>query len=366
MSLEEVDNITDKIKFSIDDVKGLRKLAQNKPLYQDIFNVMCWILLIVFLGLFIATIVNRQANTDYIGILGYFIGVLVFVFACRETYGHIARDFMDPCSNNFVLKTDTRFNLILSFMYYYLRTYITTMINLMIIFIGVYLAYMCIQNVLVTPFDVIHPLEYETIFMKVFMIIYLIISLIMSLLMQKFCVYYLMGEPVFSQKSGNLVILVLFLVCSYGIVYWYDSLSEFWKLIVLSIVNPIFNANELFKHFDMQQVTIDNDQIVSVGKVQLRILSVGLGIVIAYAFLVLPRVDIEKLCEETMMQYSEAQHESADTNKKDLTPLIIKDPQYQQLQARFMFGYFIVTMAVLWLHFGNAFVMVKTVAVNSK
>lgn len=347
--------------FSVDwtDLKGLKQMLANRALYEDIFLVITWTLLIAFIGLLLfAYFGDATIHPKFISWFGYLMVIAIFIYTAVRMYSKLARDLQTPCKPSVVLETHTKFHVLLSFAYYYIQTYIAAIINIAIVFLCIYLVYYAMRTNII--FDKrLGPwlTTSESKFYKVLIYIYLAISLIVLLILTSFIIANLVDKgdnvKLFISKDKQAFMVVLYILCIIGMLYWVEMLSH---TIAVHVRKQRDNKSmqALFGHTELFSITNLADP--QAGHDHLSIFLRGLEIALVYAFVLLPKVNLTLLCKMRDGKVTPPKDEE-DEEDDDVAQEDVKQ-QYEKFSKRFLFGYFLMTMIVVWLHLLTAFQMV--------
>jgi hypothetical protein len=336
---EQEEKQTFEIQNAQSDIKdAMSQVLKPKDMYGDIFTLTMWIAFVLFIGLFIFSFFKNGGVTDtVIRVFGYCIILITFIVSIRENFRDIAGvlSLENMCCDEYFIDSKSKIMVTISFIYYYLKTYITVLLNLTIVYIILYIIFLMFRNNFYYD-DVVFKDRGEYGSVKYFfMIVYLVISFVVGLFlkvtyMTKTVAY--MANPMTKlpvtinpPKPAQTVILIL--LFGIGIGFFYERLARLWTEALRSktLLN-LFDHSTLYKPLDF----LGNPDVL---KSQVKILRNTLVISFILAFFAIPRFDSDKYCTVTEEEAHKKLSQDAD-----------------KFQSVFLLCYFLVCTVAIILH----------------
>lgn len=342
MTTEEEEEQKLEIRDAQSEVKdALSQVLKPKDMYGDIFTLTMWITFVLFIGLFVFALVKNHGVTDtVIRVFGYCIILIVFIVSIRENFRDIAGvlSIENMCATDYFIDSKSKIMVTISFLYYYLKTYITSLLNLTIVYIILYIIFLTFRNNFYYD-DVVFqgrgeygPIKYF------FMVLYLVISFFVGLFlvityMTKTVAY--MANPMNKmpmtinppKPAQTIILLLLFGI---GIGFFYEKMARIWTEALRSktLLN-LFDHSTLYKPLDF----FGNPDVLST---QVKILRQTLMISIMLTFFAIPRFDSDQYCSV------------AEEDDKETFDKLSRDAS--KFTSSFLLCYFLVCTVAIFLH----------------
>lgn len=375
MSLDGFNNANKTFDFERKDIENIAEIYTNKDVLFDIFSVLGAIGLTMWVILFVFAVAGNIHTSIFVPIVGYIFILLIVIHTARKIYRDIEKDFDDKCNSPYLIESANRFYSILSFVYFYVKTYVITLINISLLCIGVFMLHRVIEINIKKDFEeswvvalVKNIVNVEALSFKILGYTYLALGLLVFFFIYLSIFLYLSSNAlfdshVFSRFSWmkntftGVVIGLVVLIFIIPIIYYNDHVARLWQKLIRrtrvtltttdsdgklvdTITYPvleIFAQGRVFKHVNLA------DKANAIRHMKTFIY--GLVMSILFAFMVLPSYSDEKLC---MLQRKQVQGISmSDAESEEYDALSRSSTQFQ---ARFKFGYFMMMIVVIFFH----------------
>lgn len=368
------DKTNEEVTLSPSDIsQSVSALKQTDMLY-DIFLAMGSIAIVLHTIFFIFAALGKNQIFEYIFFLGYAILLVIIIYTARHVYKDLDTQFREKCEgeessalkNDFIIESENRFYSISSFMYYYVKTYVLTLFNIVICCLLLYLFYSFLKINMAVKYN---DTWVNTKFLELFNVptfitpyvkwIYLGLSaLFLGFIVIGTLVYsmaYFFGNaklPGGDSLGGAIVIMLIAFLLFPGILYFNDKftdwISDTIKKRKISTIDPVTQEKvikypilELYKEHVFKIVDFTNPEMI---KHNIRIFLYGFIISMVFAFILLPKFDVERYCNLRMMKRQKGLDQDAERDYNYLHDVS------QQYAARFKFGYFVMVSIVLFMH----------------
>jgi len=377
--MDYFDKAQEELTLSPDDIaKTMGNLNRTDMLY-DILLAMGGISIILHTTFFLFTFFGGKKQViKYVPYLGYAIIMVVIIYTARYIYTFLDNEFREKCEGNhqtvvnkdYIIESDNRFYSISSFMYYYVKTYVLTIINIIIVSIFIYLFFIFLHVI-----KDIHSEDtycYKTILQKyirfndIFYYIYMVIAAIITLFtVVQSVIYafsYYLGNHEMKGKEGSgqtarglsAMIIILFVLFLPGILYYIDlytdKLGDQIKKKEIKTIDPttkkekiMYPLIEMYKINIFKFVDFRKKEMI---KNNVRIFIYGFIISMIFSFFLLPKFDVERYCNLGIVLKMRGDS-AGEEARREFDYLHTISRQYG---ARFKFGYFVMIAVVLFMH----------------
>lgn len=291
MSREQFSKASELIEVRNEDVKGVASTVKSTSAYSDVLSGLSIAIVTLFVVLFLTGFFTDKVARYFHGAMGYSVIIVIFIIATQSIYNEILKSFDNVCGKSFIVEGENRFYVIISMAYYYVKTWIKTILNMGIIYIIVYIIFFCIRANLEVPqrktfenFDSYQPI------MKILAFFYIIIGLIITFQLELYIFYTIIAGNA-KRAPVSLVsikgLLIGLLVFGYAVIFWMEATAGFWMFLMRNKPNlDLFSHDKLFMVLGMKK---PSDFVFK--------FFYGLIICICLAFFVVPRFDPNLYCK---------------------------------------------------------------------
>lgn len=376
MGIDSFDKANASLDFSRDEVSNVAGLVKDKEVLFDVFSILATLGIILWITILMMSLFTSKLGFSYsfAPIVGYVTVILIIIYTSRKVYLDIESDINKKCgqegggyslvNDNYLIESTNRFYSILSFVYFYVKTYVMTLINISLFSLGLFIFHHALfVNIEMERDDSWAILvkrkltnESQSIILKVFGYIYYIFGFFVYVYIHLVIFLYLSSNllfdyPIFKRISWianiNLVAGVLVLLFIPVILYFNDRLTDAWRNLIIrdrkengkDLIYPvleIFRQGHIFEYMNLT----DKES----AQRHIRIFLFGLVISAIFAFVILPSFDVERLC---VLKAVELQNEISDTQEEELNNLTIRSKEFH---SRFKFGYFVMIIVTVFFH----------------
>lgn len=390
MGIDSFDRANSSLDFNRDDVKGVAGLLKDKEVLFDVFSILITIGIILWIVLLVMSLMSQMVTELFVPIVGSISVILIIIFTARRVYADIESDINKKCegsgsavSDDYLIESTNRFYSILSFLYFYIKTYVMTVINICIFCLCLFIFHhslytninkerddswaIMLKNKLTNEQEgALKVLGY--IYYSLGFIVYVYIYFAVFLYLSS---NFLFDYPIFKRISWmantNLTAGFLMLVFIPVVLYFNDQLTHAWRTLIENTAHTIKNEGDEYKIYPVLEIftqgkvfeylnlTIKENAIRNI-----RIFLYGLVMSMIFAFVVLPTFDVERLCSLNTLKLQSA---LSDVQKSEHTDLTIRSKEFH---SRFKFGYFMMIIVTVFLHICDLSMRSLLVAIDSK
>lgn len=401
MGVDGFNQTNESLQFKKEDIQNIVGVYQKTDILFDIFSILGGIGMLIWVILFILAIVGKEHSNIFMPIVGYISLILICIYTAKNIYSNIQDDFDEKCAgqedgnsqsvnNDYLIESTNRFYSILSFVYFYVKTYVVTLINIAIFSLTIFI----LHRVLTVNIDMDYESSWvvnlvnekwlgseSSLSIKIITIIYLILGFMVFIYIYVSIFMYLSSNLLFDysisksmswggKKALTATSFILIIIFSVPVLYFNDWLSDLWRdriqktkfevtktvddkenpvTIIMYPIKQLFTQGNVFQYINLGYEKIAVRHI--------RIFLYGLTMAIVFSFIVLPRFSAERLCILNALKMKEGLDEEQTDEYNDI---VMKSKQFQ---ARFKFGYFVMIIVVILFHIWE--VSAQTVLVSS-
>lgn len=386
MGVDRFNKANASLDLKKDDVKSVIGMYQNKEVLFDIFSILATVGIFLWIILFVMSLMGKRGPRLFVPIVGYISLILIIIQTARAIYANIEMDFAQKCdsgdsgntsvvNDDYVIESTNRFYSILSFVYFYVRTYVTTLVNISVFCLGVFIFHRALDINISKNIEqswtigVIRSMtDVDNLFLQILAYLYIAFGFVLYVYIYMSIFVYLSASLLFDGtkyisglKNTNMMAGILLLFFLIPILYFNDQLTNLWRKLIFKtagrtndndIMFPILNiftqAN-VFRFIDLADVKI--------GHRHVRIFLYGLIMTIVFAFIVLPSYSAERLCSLKALQMHKGLDDEQMEEYRD------SERASKEFQARFKFGYFVMVVVVVLFHICE--VCVRSILISS-
>lgn len=309
-------------------------------------NDIVIITFITIVGIVIYNICNEDRKIRIFDGFGISIAVIIFTLVVRSIFLGLEQDLNTVCDTNSI-NPNNKLSVVLTFVYYYLKTFAIFICKSLFIFLIVYIVFTSIKCLVFfetsdIPLGGFLDLKHMKIHKKV--VLYIVLAFISAIF------YYLIYDNIkyemklffkptavkdYDPIKSKLSFTTFILVCILIIVPF--NVFSYWITKGFGIIFRHLNMHDALSHTKMFNF-IDKKYI----NIHLTVFIQGLIMSIVYAIVMIPTVDLNGYC-------------SRNINNCPCSINVAKQQQdFEMFGNRFRVGYYIIMVLVVFLYIGYA------------
>jgi hypothetical protein len=358
----------DKMEPSNADFKDIKEMFKSSALYEDVFLIMAWCIVALFVVLVIWSLTTDPGEGVFAS-FGYMLIVVIFLFTAKSMYSKLHASFETPCDLTYIIESDNKLNVILSFIYFYIKTYVAVFLNIGIVLLIVYLLYIALQNNI--HYDpslsiLIHKkmgvFEWTNIkwyvgwlylILSLFYLFFVVSMMMMSLIEDQYETDKKGSSAINTKQNVGISLSVFFILFFIGMLYWIELLANFYAKLIAKhqhvSIKKLFETSVIFKNINVLSSEFKRGKL-PIPQRQMTTFTRGLFAGFTYAFVIIPTFNHRQLCESDSVTVEQEGEDVVEEEERKIKGIDEIHKEFRVFKTRFLFGYYFITMLVVWLH----------------
>jgi hypothetical protein len=156
-----------------------------------------------------------------------------------------------------------------------------------------------------------------------------------------------------TKQNVGISLSVFFILFFIGMLYWIELLANFYAKLIAKhqhvSIKKLFETSVIFKNINVLSSEFKRGKL-PIPQRQMTTFTRGLFAGFTYAFVIIPTFNHRQLCESDSVTVEQEGEDVVEEEERKIKGIDEIHKEFRVFKTRFLFGYYFITMLVVWLH----------------